>query len=214
MSTANIYFDINHPIAKITSILTNESYFSNDCIEINIEALPDVWMLTGENSIGVDSVRAIGSKIATPPHSLAYKYIICKDCHLLTEAAQNALLKHLEQNYRYIQWLFFTESKYEYRLLKTLKSRFILHYDACVDDIDQDDVNRYISCIKANQFDFSVLDLDCLMMAFYKLYEVETKQQKKSIWLKRIDRVIKLKLFQQNHLKWSNTTTYAMIMSI
>ena len=211
MPTANIFFDVKSPTEKIISILSNEHCFSDNTN--NIDSIPDIINLIGDTSIGVDAVRAIGKKISIPPNMLSHKYIVCKNCHLLTEAAQNALLKHLEQNYNYIKWLFFTESKYEYKLLKTLRSRFILIYDTCEDEFNQEVINEYILSIKRNHFDIKSLDLDCLLRALFKLYEDESIYRHKTHWLKKIERVIAIKSFQQSHLKWSKTTTLAMIFS-
>lgn len=206
MSIANIFFDVEDVDRKIYSLMSEESYFDTNVIN-NLSSLPDVFLLNGDLSIGVDAVREVGAKIAIAPNILTYKYILCKDCHLLTEAAQNALLKHLEQNYSYLRWFFFTESKYEYLLLPTIKSRFVLHYDDINKEENLDEVNMYISKIKQNEFDFEVLNLDVLLKCFHILYEAD----KNTYWLKLINRVLKIKAFEQNHLKWSKTTKLAMI---
>lgn len=206
MSIANIYFDVENIDDKIYSIINTESsHISNK--ENDLSTIPDVFLLKGELSIGVDAVREVGAKVAIAPNTLNHKYIICKDCHLLTEAAQNALLKHLEQNYNYLRWIFFSESRYEYRLLPTIKSRFVLNYNDLSNDLNHDEINTYLSLIKKQSYDFKDLNLDTLLHCFYILHEAEQSNH----WLKLIDKVLKIKAFEQNHLKWSNTTKLALI---
>ena len=208
MSIANIYFDVADVDDKIYSIISSElepkSHLDHD-----LNSIPDVILLQGDTSIGVDAIREVGSKISIAPNILKFKFIICQNCHLLTEAAQNALLKHLEQNYDYLRWLFFTESKYEYRLLPTIKSRFVLNYNDIVHVVDHDEINSYLTKIKKKSMDFEDLNLDVLLECFYILYEAEQKLH----WLKLIDRVIKIKSFEQNHVKWSKNTKLAMIFT-
>ncbi|MEE2769603.1 MAG: hypothetical protein VX835_00785 [Pseudomonadota bacterium] len=211
MPTANIFFDVENVEKKVNSILQLESYFTNQTESEHIYELPDILLLSGGTSIGVDAIREIAPKIAQAPNLLESKYIICKDCHLLTEAAQNALLKHLEQNYSYLNWLFFTYAKYEYKLLKTLRSRFVLRYDGYTDTITKNEIDHYVTKIRDNDFGFDNLNLDILLMSLFHLYQKET--HKKTHWLKRIDRVIKIKSFEQSHLKWSKNTTLALIFT-
>ena len=105
MPSAKIIFDVNNVDEKIGILVSEEPYVIKNKLVSNLRDLPDVFFLEGEKSIGVDTIREVGSKIVIAPNVLDHKYIICKDCHLLTEASQNALLKHLEQTYEYLQWI-------------------------------------------------------------------------------------------------------------
>lgn len=206
MSIANIFFDFENVDHKVYSLLSKEPYLIKNKIN-DLSSFADIYLLDGDLSIGVDAVREVGSKIAIAPNILTCKYILCKNCHLLTEAAQNALLKHLEQNYSYLKWFFFTESKFEYILLPTLKSRFALNYNDINEQDSDDEINIYISKIKQNSFDFEELNLDVLLKCFYILHETE----KNKYWLKLINRVLEIKAFEKCHIKWSKTTKLAMI---
>ena len=214
MSSNNLYFDVVKPELLISEIIKQEVYYQDKSLPEDMLNIPDVLILSGDKSIGVDDIRVVVSKITTYPTILEHKYIICYETHLLTEASQNALLKHLEQNISYLHWHFFIHSKFEMNILTTLKSRFVKHYGSELASLDDEKQNMYVDAIKKNQLCHeATIDLDILFNAIMSLYYSATNKQQQGYWLKTIDRLIKVKFFEKNYLKWSTSTKIAMIFS-
>ena len=88
---------------------------------------PDTFFVTGTNatSIGVDDVRdQIIMPMATKPFKYKYKIFIVDKAETLTPAAQNALLKTLEEPASY--GVFLLLAKHTHSLLPTVLSRCVL----------------------------------------------------------------------------------------
>lgn len=58
---------------------------------------PDVLIISGETSIGIEEVRQVQSFLSRKPSQSENNTVYIKDAHLLTIPAQNALLKTLEE---------------------------------------------------------------------------------------------------------------------
>lgn len=87
---------------------------------------PDVVYVTHEkpNSIGVDDIRfKLNEDIQIKPYSSPYKVYIVDEAELMTEQAQNALLKTIEEPPAYGMILLLTSN--EKRLLPTILSRCV-----------------------------------------------------------------------------------------
>ncbi len=70
----------------------------NTCRRILSSSHPDVHVETPQrNSIRIDAVRNIISFLKYPPVEATYRLVIVDDAHLMNRAAQNALLKTLEE---------------------------------------------------------------------------------------------------------------------
>ena len=90
-----------HTAARLTSeALAKKNSEPRLAEKIRNGVSPDVltFGLTGERkSIGVDTVRAIKEEAYLSPNELDFKAFILEDAQLMTPAAQNALLKLLEE---------------------------------------------------------------------------------------------------------------------
>lgn len=86
---------------------------------------PDICILTHEKaSIGVDDIRMqINQNIQIKPYEGNYKIYIIPDAERMTEQAQNALLKTIEEPPEYAIIFLLTDNIY--RLLSTIQSRCI-----------------------------------------------------------------------------------------
>lgn len=86
---------------------------------------PDIIWLDHEKpgSIGVDDIRTLNNDIVIKPYSSRYKIYIIKEAEKMTEQAQNALLKTIEEPPSYAIILLLTNN-YE-SLLQTILSRCI-----------------------------------------------------------------------------------------
>lgn len=88
---------------------------------------PDIIRITHEkpNSIGVDDIRAqINNDIAIKPYSSPYKVYIMNEAEKMTDAAQNALLKTLEEPPAYAVIILLTTNVNS--LLQTVLSRCVI----------------------------------------------------------------------------------------
>lgn len=73
------------------------------------------------NTIKINSVREIRKYITTTTDDINYRLILLQDAHLMNEAAQNAILKSLEEPPEGIIFIFLTSDKD--KLLPTIQSR-------------------------------------------------------------------------------------------
>lgn len=86
---------------------------------------PDIRILTHEKaSIGVDDIRIqINQDIQIKPYEGKYKIYIIPDAERMTEQAENALLKTIEEPPGYAMLLLLTDNIY--RILPTIQSRCV-----------------------------------------------------------------------------------------
>ncbi|GHT81470.1 DNA polymerase III subunit delta' [Actinomycetota bacterium] len=90
--------------------------------DVNLEDSPDIRVVkTNRLSIGVNEIRDLISLAANTPMSLKYRVFIIHDADRLTEAAQNALLKSIEEPIETTIWLLIAPSSED--LLPTVRSR-------------------------------------------------------------------------------------------
>ncbi|MBP5184172.1 MAG: DNA polymerase III subunit delta' [Lachnospiraceae bacterium] len=95
------------------------------CIQAQTGNHPDIIRVTHEKSvISVDDIREqLNSNVVVKPYSSEYKVFIVDEAELMNEAAQNALLKTLEEPPEYVVILLLSES--EDVLLPTIRSRCV-----------------------------------------------------------------------------------------
>lgn len=95
------------------------------CMQAESGNHPDIIQVTHEKvSIGVDDIRIqVNSDIQIKPYSSEYKVYIIDDADKMTEAAQNALLKTIEEPPSYAIILLLTDNIS--RLLPTILSRCV-----------------------------------------------------------------------------------------
>ena len=68
------------------------------CIQAENSSQPDIILLEPDgNSIKIEQIRALLTKVSLRNYDSAYKVIIINDAHLMTEQAANCLLKTLEE---------------------------------------------------------------------------------------------------------------------
>lgn len=96
------------------------------CIQAESKNNPDIRWITHEKySIGVDDIRKqINNDIGIKPYSGPYKIYIIPDADKMTEQAQNALLKTIEEPPEYAVILLLTEN-IDY-MLQTILSRCVV----------------------------------------------------------------------------------------
>lgn len=92
------------------------------CIEFETSNNPDFFEIdTKENSIKIEEIRLMQSKIAEKPIISNKKVYIINDSEKMTKEAQNCLLKTLEEPPEYITIILITSN--ENMILNTIKSR-------------------------------------------------------------------------------------------
>lgn len=96
------------------------------CLQINNNNHPDVKYITSEKaSIGVDEIRSqLNQTIQLKPYSSEKKIYICENADKMTEAAQNSLLKTLEEPPEYAVILLLVDNLET--MLSTILSRCII----------------------------------------------------------------------------------------
>ena len=113
------------------------------CIEAKADANPDIVYVKPEKdrkTIGVNNIRALEADVVITPFAAKRKVYVFSDASVITEAAQNALLKTLEEPPEYAVFIMVTEN-YE-KLLETIRSRAVLvHFPA----VSENEVRKYIS---------------------------------------------------------------------
>ena len=95
------------------------------CIQFETGNHPDVFRITHEKTvISVDDIRTqLNANVVIKPYSSEHKVFIVDEAELMNEAAQNALLKTLEEPPEYVVILLLAES--EDMLLPTIRSRCV-----------------------------------------------------------------------------------------
>ena len=93
------------------------------CIQAKAKTNPDIkYIDTGDKkSIGVETIREINDDICIKPFGIKSKVYIITDGSLMTEAAQNAFLKTLEEPPRYAVFIILCEDMTP--ILQTIVSR-------------------------------------------------------------------------------------------
>lgn len=96
------------------------------CLQADSNNHPDVRFITHEKiSIGVDDIRdQLINDISIKPYSSSHKVYIIPDANKMTEQAQNALLKTIEEPPEYAVIILLTENSEN--LLETIQSRCIV----------------------------------------------------------------------------------------
>ena len=95
------------------------------CMQADTSNQPDIiWVTHEKNSIGVDDIRLqVNSDIQVKPYNSTYKIYIIDDADRLTEQAQNALLKTIEEPPEYAVIILLTSNTSV--ILPTILSRCV-----------------------------------------------------------------------------------------
>lgn len=111
------------------------------CLQIQSNNHPDVRFITHEKaSISVEDIREqLVNDITIKPYSSAHKVYIIPDANKMTEQAQNALLKTIEEPPSYAITILVTENSDN--LLETIRSRCII---LNTNPLDKDSITEYL----------------------------------------------------------------------
>lgn len=96
------------------------------CLQMENNAHPDFYSITHDKPsiISVEDIRSqIIKDIATKPYKGRYKIYVINEAEIMTEQAQNALLKTLEEPPEYVVIILLTTSRE--KLLQTIQSRCV-----------------------------------------------------------------------------------------
>lgn len=78
------------------------------CVSIDSGAATDVLEIDAASNNGVDGIRAIRDEVVYPPSALKKRVYIIDEVHMLTDSANNALLKTLEEPPEYVLFVLAT----------------------------------------------------------------------------------------------------------
>jgi len=91
------------------------------CLSIDSDSSPDVFELDAASNGGVDDARALRDQLHVAPIAGRRKVFILDEAHMLTAAAQNALLKAMEEPPDNVHFILATTAAD--KLLDTIRSR-------------------------------------------------------------------------------------------
>ncbi len=95
----------------------------NGCATVKSGANPDIMYITNGDklTIGVDDVRHVTAEVYTKPIISSKKIVVIQNAHLMTQEAQNALLKVIEEPPDYVVFFLLCDSVGN--MLSTILSR-------------------------------------------------------------------------------------------
>jgi DNA polymerase III subunit delta' len=93
----------------------------NPCIKLERGSHPDLILIEGDNSIGIDQSRMLSKEICEYPYESEKRVIIIDQAETLTREAANALLKTLEEPPPYNHFFLITSAEKE--IPPTIRSR-------------------------------------------------------------------------------------------
>lgn len=93
----------------------------NPCIKLERGSHPDLIVIEGDNSIGIDQSRMLSKEICEYPYESEKRVIIIDQAETLTREAANALLKTLEEPPPYNHFFLITSAEKE--IPPTIRSR-------------------------------------------------------------------------------------------
>ncbi len=80
----------------------------SSCVSIDNGSATDVLEIDAASNNGVDSIRSIRDEVVYPPSMLKKRVYIIDEVHMLTDSANNALLKTLEEPPEYVLFVLAT----------------------------------------------------------------------------------------------------------
>ena len=169
--------------AKMLLCLDNKKYCNNckSCIEFATENNPDFLLISPEgNSIKIEQIRDIQKKIQEKPIISNKKVYIIDDADLMTQEAQNCLLKTLEEPPEFATIILIGSNSNAF--LPTIKSRCtIMNFDK----ITNDEMKQYLK----KQYNIDNIDENMIQMyqgSIGKAIELKEKQEE----YKNIEKII------------------------
>ena len=111
------------------------------CVEFNTNNNANFNLINEEGSaIKIEQIRNMQVKIAEKPINSNYKVYLINDAELMTQEAQNCLLKTLEEPPEYIVIILITSN--ENKVLNTIKSRCMKLY---FNNLDKNSVKKVLT---------------------------------------------------------------------
>ena len=125
----NIGFDLAMTLAKgcVCEAQVKPCDKCRQCLTVNSASNPDVSVITaedGKKNISIAQIRTMRSEAFIKPHAAIRRVFIIKQAELMNEAAQNALLKVLEEPPKTVVFILLASSRT--LLLQTVISRCTL----------------------------------------------------------------------------------------
>jgi DNA polymerase III subunit delta' len=115
----------SNPLEEIAKWIDNNGELINP--NADIENQPNINLInTQRESVKIETIRELIGKLAFGSHGQSIQYFIIIDAHLATHAAQNALLKSLEEPPGNTQIILVTSQKNQ--LLETITSRCLIQH--------------------------------------------------------------------------------------
>lgn len=169
--------------AKMLLCLDNKKYCNNckSCIEFDTNNNPDFLLISLDgNSIKIEQIRDIQKKIQEKPIISNKKVYIIDDADLMTQEAQNCLLKTLEEPPEFATIILIGSNSNSF--LPTIKSRCtIMNFDK----ITNDEMKQYLK----KQYNIDNINENMIQMyqgSIGKAIELKEKQEE----YKNIEKVI------------------------
>ena len=111
------------------------------CVEFNTNNNANFNLINEDGStIKIDEIRSMQVKMAEKPINSNYKVYLINDAQLMTQEAQNCLLKTLEEPPEYIVIILITSN--ENKVLNTIKSRCMKLY---FNNLDKNNVKKVLT---------------------------------------------------------------------
>jgi DNA polymerase III delta' subunit len=120
--------------ARSLNCLTDNSGPCDNCKRLQAGAYPDFIVLTAEPGKGIliGQVRALRTALGLKPYESGRRIVLVDDAHLLTDEAQNALLKLIEEPPK--DTIFILSTHRLMALLPTVRSRCAVIYFSPVEE--------------------------------------------------------------------------------
>jgi len=163
--------------------------FASMILKSELENNPDFQMIEPDgNSIKIEQIRDMQKKILEAPIKSERKVYIINDGHLMTQEAQNCLLKTLEEPPTFVNIILIGSN--ENSFLSTIKSRCtIIKFQ----DIEKEQIKNYL-LKKYNMEDFSDDMLEIFGGSIGKAEKLKEKKELYDNIAEILDKIIKIDL--------------------
>lgn len=147
---------------------------------------PDVHIIKGKGSIGIDSIREAGRYLRIKPVIASHRLLFIENFHLATEEAQNAFLKTFEEPPPYAYVLLVTP--YIDRLLKTIVSRAQVMSGMPNSEMQASKVNQNLAQEIQKVIQMNIAER--LLWLDEKLKDLEDKDEARRVLLSLVDQLL------------------------
>ena len=171
-------------------------HICRNCLLFGAKNHPDAVFITNDKkTIGIEKIRTdIIDRVYAKPYIAEKKVFIIQNAHLLTIAAQNSLLKTLEEGPKYA--IFFLLAEDESSLLKTVVSRaVVLSVDSSTTTDAETDMHEFVNNLSTTLQTASIA----------QKFEIARKIDEKKAYINQIlDRLLefyKNKMLENNEIE-------------